>query len=111
MTKFIASTWELRSYDVWGNARDGFEVNDSHVFARDVPLRLTVETFNPGTPHEFQGATPSDAQIRRLFDCARVKLDTDGDDVHIYITRRRDGFPIGEMFCTSHASLSPIRKE
>lgn len=25
----IKTTWELRTYDVWGNAKDGYEVNDS----------------------------------------------------------------------------------
>lgn len=107
---YIETTWELRAYDVWGNARDGYAVNDSHVFAREYPLRLRIETNNPGTPHTFDSATPSDSQIRRAFG-VRCRIDTDGDDVTIYVNRARDGYPIGEMHCTSHASLSPIRRE
>lgn len=24
----LKTTWKLRTYDVWGNAKDGYEVND-----------------------------------------------------------------------------------
>lgn len=108
--KTIETTWELRSYDVWGNARDGYEANDTYVVG-EVTLRLKLETHNEGTEHEFQSATPSDRQIRQCFG-VRCRLDTDGpgDDIHIYVNRERDGYPIGEMHCTSHESLSPPRR-
>ncbi len=41
---------------------------------------------------------------------ASCRIDTDGDDLTIYVERERDGYPIGEMRCISHASLSPVRK-
>lgn len=104
----IDTTWDLRSYDVWGNTRDGYEVNDSHAFARDEPLRLQPETHNAGTPEEFVSAYPSDSRIRALFG-VRCRIETDGDDLSIYVNRARDGYPIGEMHCTSHESLSPVR--
>ena len=106
--KFVETTWELRSYDVWGNARDGYEVNDSF---RDgeVTIRLKVEVNNAGMPGEFLSATPSDSQIRRAMGLRRFRLDTDGDDTTIYVNRQRDGYPCGEMHCISHESLSPIR--
>ena len=106
--QFIDTTWELRSYDVWGNARDGYEVNDTSRIG-EASLRLAVEVNNAGTPGEFLSATPSDSQIRRALGLRRFKLDTDGDDTTIYVNRERDGYPCGEMFCTSHESLSPIR--
>jgi hypothetical protein len=106
--KTIVTTWELRSYDVLGNARDGYQVNDSYNMG-EVTLRLKVETMNPGTEHAFGTAYPSDKQIRALFG-VRCKLELGGDDLHIEVNRERDGYPIGEMTCTSHASLSPIRK-
>lgn len=107
--KYVTTTWELRSYDVWGNSQDGYEVNDSF---RDgeVTLRLKVEVNNPGTPQEFISASPSDSQIRRAMGLNRFKLELDGDDLTIYVNRERDGYPCGEMFCTSHESLSPIRE-
>jgi hypothetical protein len=102
----INSTWELRTYDVWGNAKDGYEVNDSYS-AGTVELRIPQTRYNVGTPHV--GAYPSDRQIKRVFG-VNCRIDTDGDDITIYVTRQRDGYPIGEMYCTSHESLSPVRK-
>lgn len=103
------TVWECWTYDVWGNAKDGYEVNDRSCFDRACELPLVIETCNPGTPHAFETAAPTDTQIRVVFG-VRCRLDTDGDDMTIYVNRDRDGYPIGEMHCTSHDSLSPIRK-
>ena len=107
--EYIETKWDLRSYDVWGNAKDGYEVNDVYR-AGSVTIRLMVQTANIGTPHEFKHASPTDSQIRRACELGRFRIDTDGDDLHIYVNRSRDGYPLGEMICTSHESLSPIRK-
>ena len=107
----IETTWECWTYDVLGNARYGYEVNDRSCFERNAALTLTVETNNPGTPQAFDSATPNDAQIRRLFGLGRTRFTTNGDDTTIYIDRDRYGYPLGEMHCTSHTSLSPIREE
>ena len=104
----VETTWECWTYDVWGNAKDGYDVNDRSCFERNLKLTLDVETCNAGTEHEFQCAAPSDAQIKESFGL-RCKFTTDGDDRYISIERERDGYPIGEMYCTSHESLSPIR--
>lgn len=104
----IKTVWEIWTYDVWGNARDGFEVNDRSRIGK-TELFLDVEINNPGTPHEFNSAFPSNAQIRRAFGLRPYRLDVDGDDVTVYVNRERDGYPIGEMYCVSHESLSPIR--
>lgn len=103
----ISTTWELRTYDVLGNARDGYEVND-YFTVGTFKLKLIVQTHNVGTEHEFQSATPSDKLIRRVFG-VRCHLQIGGDDTLITVNHERDGYPIGEMCCTSHASLSPIR--
>ena len=108
MAKFLNTTWDLWSYDVWGNRRDGYDVNDRSNFGRDVPLRLRLVVNNAGTPREFLSASPTDTQIRRLFGLRRFRLETEGDDVNISISRSSDGYPIGEMQCTSHKSLAPI---
>lgn len=104
----IATVWEVWTYDVWGNARDGYEVNDRYCHSREYPIRLTVEVNNPGTPQAFESAYPSDRQIRQAFGI-RCRCETDGDDLTIYVNRERDGYPIGELLCQSHESLSPIR--
>lgn len=107
----IETTWEVWTYDVWGNARDGYEVNDRYCHDRNYKVTLTVETFNPNTPQAFDGASLTDEQIREVFSLhGNVQIDTDGDDLTVYVNRSRDGYPIGELICTSHKSLSPVRK-
>ena len=80
---------------------------DIAIYDRSITLMLEVETRNIGTPNEFVSATPTDRQLRRVFGLGRIQLDTQGDDLTIYVNRERDGFPLGELHCTSHESLSP----
>jgi hypothetical protein len=103
----LPTTWEIRTYDVWGNAKDGYEVNDVYS-AGTVELRIPQTRYNVGTPQEFISACPSDRQIKRALGVS-CRIETDGDDTHITITRMRDSYPLGEMYCTSHKSLSPVR--
>ncbi len=105
--KTILTTWKLATYDVWGNPKDGFEVND--IFRRgEIEIRLKPKTLNPGTPNEFQSAYPSDYQIKQIFGVG-CEIETDGDDTKIYVNRKRDSFPIGELTCVSHKHLSPVK--
>lgn len=106
--KTIETIWEVWTYDVWGNAEDGYEVNDRSCLDRAYRIRCRVEVNNPGTSAEFESATPSDYQIKRLFGVS-CGIETDGDDLTIYVNRARDGYPIGELSCQSHKSLSPVR--
>lgn len=105
--KTLLTTWEVSTYDVWGNAKDGYDVNDRYRQG-DVTLRLRPVAYNIGTEHEFTSAYPSDYQIQKAFGVS-CKIDTDGDDTTIYVNRASDSYPIGELHCISHASLSPIR--
>jgi len=106
----VLTTWEVRTYDVWGNAEDGFEVNDTYVVNRNLELWIPVTIYNQGTEQEFRAAFPSDKQLREVFGLGKSQIETDGDDLSIYVTRARDSFPVGELYCKSHESLSPIRK-
>jgi hypothetical protein len=105
--KTINTRWTLHTYDVWGNPKDGYEVNDVYNQGEH-DLDLSEIEYNPGTPQAFTSAHPTDRQIKRLFG-VRCHIETDGDDLTIYVNRKRDGYPIGEMRCQSHDSLSPIR--
>lgn len=107
--KTVNTTWEVWTYDVWGNAKDGYQVNDRFCQDRAYPLKLEVEACNAGTEREFETACPSDKQLRAVFG-VKCKLETDGDDCNIYVNRARDQYPLGELLLTSHASLSPIRE-
>lgn len=106
----IETIWELRTYDVWGNEKDGYDVNDTFIVDRNYPLTLEVKTYNIGTPNEFKSAYPTDKQIRKALDLRSYKLDLQGDDLTIYVERARDNYPVGQMYCVSHESLSPIRE-
>ena len=106
----IETLWEVWTYDVWGNEEDGYTVNNRFCEHRKYPLTLTVETHNKGTEREFNSASPTDAQLCEVFNLtAPCEIDCDGDDMIIYVKLADDDYPIGELHCVSHESLSPIR--
>lgn len=106
--ELVRTTWETRTYDVWGNAKEGYDVNNTFR-GPTVTLDLKPTTHNTGTAQEFTSAYPSEAQIRKVFGLSNIRLNLDGDNLEVRVDRARDGYPIGEMHCTSHESLSPIR--
>jgi len=106
--KTLETRWEIWTYDVLGNEADGYQVNDRHCQHREYPIDCTVETCNAGREGEFETAYPGDADIRAALDIRDgVELELDGDDLSIYVSDD-GGYPIGEMHCVSHKSLSPI---
>mgnify|MGYP006935512364 CR=1 FL=1 len=104
----LATVWSVRTYDVWGNARDGWDVNDVWN-AGEVEMRIPQTRYNIGMEGEFVSASPTNRQIKRALG-VRCRIETDSDDVYIAVNRARDGYPLGELQCESHASLSPVRK-
>lgn len=101
---FITTKWQLTEYDVWGNARDGYEINQAF-HGNEIQLRLRIDND--------RCAYPTIAQLRR--ECGIVKgvhLEIDqnySDDVRVHLVRKSDQYPICELHCVSHSSLSPIR--
>ena len=51
----IETIWELWNYDVWGNAKDGFEVNDRSCFDREYPMILKVTEQSGNCSRVFIG--------------------------------------------------------
>lgn len=103
----IKTKWEIITYDVWGNAKDGFEVND--LYKKGTTEEFAAKTkHNIGTSSEFESASLSEKQIKKIFG-VKCFITVDGDDITYYIRRNRDDYPIGELRCVSHESLSPIR--
>lgn len=105
MADTLHTTWELWSYDVWGNADDGYQVNDRCCFERSYELDLPITVYNAGTPHEFRSASVTNAQLREIWGkgCSDDGL---GEGTTVYMERTKDGKPVGEMHCTSHESLT-----
>lgn len=111
MENKIITYWQLFTYDVWGNEDDGFEVNDRFAYNGKCELELQVTHNNIFTPQAFLSASPTDKQIKKAFGIrGSCDITTSGDDLNIYINRASDNYPLGEMSCISHESLSPIRK-
>lgn len=109
-TKTVSTLWEVKTYDVWGNRKNGYEVNDVFIVHHEYPLDIPVTINNLGTAHEFESAYPTDKQIWEALDIKpRVHLSLDGDDLHITVDYESSGYPLGELTCVSHESLSPIR--
>ena len=108
------TAWEVRTYDVWGNAEDGWNVNDSFVVDSFLLLELPVASAKLRTPWDqdfthYRHCEISTMQICDALNCHGVIVDIDGDDTHITVSRRKDAYPIGELYCISHKSLNPIR--
>lgn len=70
-------TWHR--YDVWGNAEDGYEVNDIY----------------PGTPVTLSD-TPSDEEIADTLDLG-CTIDIDFTEDIIFVNEAATGKPIGQL--------------
>ena len=108
----VRTVWEIWTYDVWGNPRDGWEVNDRCCINRAYVIYAPATIYNVGTEGEFRSASPSNKQIAKAFGLVdETRINTDGDDTNIYVTLTSQGeYPIGELICMSHDSLSPVGK-
>lgn len=104
----IETAWELVTYDVWGNARDGFEVNNAFR-SGTVTLDCELHVYNIGTDQQFIAGEVSDRELRKKLGI-KGTIEVDGDDMVYYIIRP-SGYPLCEIRCISHASLSPIRNK
>ena len=89
-------TYEIYRYDVWGNARDGWEVNDVWRTHAKIHVICKRKRYNVGTPQEFSTYAPTDRQLNRALG-ARGLL-WDGETEHtLFAARKRDGKPVGEL--------------
>ena len=92
-------SFRLWTYDVWGNARDGFYVNDRYSHGT-VEIACKRQIFNLDTPNEFATWEPTDRQLSRAAGFSRVSWD--GSDGTFYAEDSRNGRPIGEL-CEAEA--------
>ena len=92
--QFKTRTFRLWTYDVWGNAREGFEVNDRYSHG-NVSIKCKRETFNAGTPMQFHTWDPTDRQLSRAASATRCTWD--GQDGTYYAEDSRNGRPVGEL--------------
>lgn len=112
----VQAVCEYRTFDVWGNARDGYEANDTFSHG-EISVRATVAIHNmPLLPNDGDTGFNLDGTDKRVFVSfylddkdikkalgIKCRIGVGGDDHEYHIERKRDGFPI--------ASLSIIRFE
>lgn len=87
MKKLTVRFW---SYDVWGNARDGFEVNDRRDEGR---ATITLRTWE------------NDKALFKIFKrmlglkagLHLSSFDIDGDDTVVYYNLAKNSYPVGEV--------------
>lgn len=74
--------YELITYDTWGNAKDGFNVNDAHYTGK------TVTIYDP--------ANTTDYQINRLLNVHGITWHGE-PDYSLYGDIKRNGKPVLEL--------------
>lgn len=94
LPQFKLRTFRLWTYDVWGNARDGFDVNDRYSHG-NVSIKCKREAFNVGTSMEFSTWEPTDRQLSRAANATRCAWE--GQDGTYYAQDSRNGRPVGEL--------------
>jgi len=92
--KYRTRIYTFWTYDVWGNARDGWEVNDRYKHG-EVSIRCKAETFNAGTEHEFTHYGPTDRQLSRAVGGRGLQWDGEADYTMHAETKR--GKPVCEL--------------
>lgn len=80
--------YEVISYDVWGNARDGYEVNQAFHTGEFVEVDPYAEHHTFFRSLKKQGAISS---------YAGMKVDEIGDETCLYVVRERDMKPLFEL--------------
>jgi hypothetical protein len=94
-------TFTVWSYDVWGNAREGYEVNDRCKVGKvEIPEEALTPPADVMTGEAFHawGVASDKAIVKALVDAGylrpRFKLEVEGDDGRIEITHAPTGRPL-----------------
>jgi hypothetical protein len=88
-------TYQIRTYDVWGNVNDGFEVND--IFSHGtVSIVCKQKIYNAGTPNQFEDFEPTDRQLSIAAGFG-VSVSWDGQDGTFIADKSSNGMPVGEL--------------
>ena len=109
----VIAVCEWATYDVWGNARDGFEVNDVYRQGEiEIPGEVTISAVSrlPGAKDDWRAFPNSnsfhcemmvsfhltDAEIRKAIG-ATCKIEIDGDGDTYNVSKASNGKPLAEI--------------
>lgn len=108
MRQDVVAICEYRTFDVWGNAKDGYEINDSFNQG-EIEIPACVDVCNmPLLPGPDSGSAKldpamafvsfymTDRSIKRTLGI-KGAIEIDGDDMNYHITRERDGYPLADL--------------
>lgn len=116
----VIAVCEWATYDVWGNSRNGFEVNDKYNQGEiEIPATMTIHGVPafPGAKDKYRSFpssgsfstelavsfTLTDKDIKKALDIT-CKFDVDGDDLNYYINKKSNGKPLCEIRIVSWKS-------
>ena len=85
--------YKLYLYDVWGNTKDGFEVNN--IFAAQISLDGSI--FNTENIIIEVSENDSDYQINRKIKCRAIEWECFNEDEIFYGSNKTNGKPFGEL--------------
>ena len=90
--------YQLWTYDIWGNARDGFEVNNRYKCGT-IEIKCKLHVYNAGTDFEFADYSPTDLQLSRAVKPNKtIRLSWEGETEYtLYASNNRNGCPICEL--------------
>ena len=82
--------YEIISYDVWGNKKDGFEVNDAH------HTGLEIEIADGATDKEIVQALKRAGFLKRGLRYSSIEIDGE-EGFSLYVTYEPDWYPLCEL--------------
>jgi hypothetical protein len=102
----ISTIWQIVNYDVWGNEKEGYEVNQAFR-SGNVEIPVKIECYNAGNQQEFFNGSPNDTQIRKALGITpRVRIyDPYCNERVIYANHVSTNYPLGELRLVSHDTL------
>lgn len=105
-TKQKTVKYDVWSLDIWGNAKDGWDMNDRSCHARAVEFPTTHKVFNEGKESEFSTDHPTGQQILDTLieigyfneSATTDTITIDGDCEHsLWLEQSADGYPVCQL--------------
>lgn len=82
------STWRLLDYDVWGNEKDGYEVNEA------IPILTGITITDDATDKEIVTYLYN-VRYLKTKDMRKIRLENDTDWIEIY--QKKGNLPLGRL--------------
>lgn len=117
MKKYIRVRYQVLALDVWGNAKDGFEVNQIFRTNDELECTAVLKRYNEGRPGEFYQYEPEDKYVVRALKAAGLlkkrvhtrSLTIDGEnDATLYVEATRNSEPLWHLECLEPEKLASV---